>query len=146
VQGEDEDVVEGPLVGGCMEVLEMLKGTPWWPPPSVWDGAVLYFETSEVAPDVAQVEEWLRNYASQGILQKAAGMLVGRPMRYSLEKKLKLFAAIQKVMVECDRSDLPVVADMDFGHTGPVGVLPNGCHIRIDPQRHVVTLPESAVW
>jgi len=28
--------VRGPLIGGCAEVLEMLKGTPWWPPVELW--------------------------------------------------------------------------------------------------------------
>jgi muramoyltetrapeptide carboxypeptidase LdcA involved in peptidoglycan recycling len=136
---------EGRLVGGCIEVLEMLKGTRWWPSAETWRGGVLYFETSDAAPDLWLVEEWLRNYSSQGILQDAAGMLWGRPMRFSLEKKLNFFGVIRKVLAEVGREDMPVVADVDFGHTSPMGVIPNGCLARIDPEKQSITFPEPAV-
>lgn len=145
IQGPDNGAVEGRLVGGCMEVLEMLKGTEWWPSPRTWEGAVLYFETSELAPELWQVEDWLRNYASQGILTRAAGMLFGRPHKYTLERKLGLFEVIRKVLAETGRSDMPVAAEMDFGHTSPAGVLPNGCRVRIDAGSRTVALVESAV-
>lgn len=145
VQGEDHDSVEGQLIGGCIQVLEMLKGTEWWPSAAAWDGAVLYFETSDAVPEPWQVEEWLRNYGSQGILSRAAGMLIGRPYRYALEKKFQLFEVVRKVLAEVGRHDLPVVADVDFGHTSPIGVLPNGCRARIEPRNRKIVLTESAV-
>lgn len=40
----------GHLLGGCAEVLEMTKGTAWWPDKAAWQGAILFFETSEDAP------------------------------------------------------------------------------------------------
>ncbi len=36
LQGETR--AEGHVIGGCMEVLEMLKGTRWWPEPELWRG------------------------------------------------------------------------------------------------------------
>ncbi len=142
LQGLDHDLVEGHLLGGCIDVLEMLKGTPWWPAPSAWEGAVLYFETSEEAPEPRLVERWLRNYASQAILGSAAGILLGRPYGYTIEKRVHLHAAIRKVLAEAGRSNLPVVADMDFGHTSPTGVLPNGGRVRINPGNRRVTVLE----
>jgi muramoyltetrapeptide carboxypeptidase LdcA involved in peptidoglycan recycling len=56
----------GPLVGGCIEVMEWLKGTSVWPRPDTWDGAVLFIETSEEAPSAVEVRRWLRNYGAQG--------------------------------------------------------------------------------
>ena len=43
LQGE---VGEGVLIGGCLESLQHLRGTPYWPR---WDDAILFFETSEDA-------------------------------------------------------------------------------------------------
>ena len=40
----------GHLIGGCVEVLEMLKGTAVWPEADMWNGAILFLETSEEAP------------------------------------------------------------------------------------------------
>ncbi|MGH2760073.1 MAG: S66 family peptidase, partial [bacterium] len=123
VQGVDSDPVAGPLLGGCIEVLEMLKATAWWPPIDRWSGAVLYFETSEVVPEPTLVEKWLRNYGSQGILERAGGMLIGRPYRYAAVPKDELFGVIRKVLREFGRADMPVVADLDFGHTSPQCVM-----------------------
>lgn len=145
LQGTDADVVTGPLLGGCIEVLEMLKGTEWWPPLDRWTGAVLYFETSEYVPSPSHVEYWLRNYGSQGVLERAAGLLLGRPYRYTLDMKFQLFEVIKKVLAEFGRGDLPVVADLDFGHTSPMCVLPNGCPARIDPRAGTIELVEAAV-
>jgi muramoyltetrapeptide carboxypeptidase LdcA involved in peptidoglycan recycling len=145
LQGGESPAVTGHLMGGCLEVLEMLKGTMWWPGPASWAGAVVHFELSEVAPQPSQVEVWLRNYASQGILQHLAALLVSRPMRYPLERKFKLFKAIRKVLAEVDRTDMPVVCDLDFGHTSPMGVLPHGCSVHVSPAERRISITEPAV-
>ena len=56
------------LTRGCIEVLDMLNGTPGWPEPALWRGAVLALETSDDVPPPRQVGYWLRNLAAQGIL------------------------------------------------------------------------------
>jgi hypothetical protein len=40
-------------------------------------------------------------------------------MRFSLEKKLNFFGVIRKVLAEVGWEDMPVVADLDLGHTSP---------------------------
>lgn len=118
----------------------MLKGSPWWPERRHWERAVLLFETSELKPDPHWIEYWLRNYATQGILQQAAGMLLARLYGYSPEQKRVLSEVIRKVAAEVGRTDVPVVADMDFGHTSPMGVLPFGGHVRIEPRNRTITV------
>ena len=135
---------EGHLIGGCTEVLEMLKGTAWWPKPELWRGAVVFLEPSDTpAPD--QMEYWLRNYATLGILGEAAGLLMGRPRGYTGEQKETLWKAVKKVLAEIDRKDMPVVADLDIGHTTPMMTLPLGCKVAVDPEKKTVELLEPAV-
>lgn len=43
-------IVQGPLIGGCMEVLEMLKGTDYWPDPEVWKGCILFLKLQKINP------------------------------------------------------------------------------------------------
>ncbi|HEX7022849.1 MAG TPA: S66 peptidase family protein, partial [Trueperaceae bacterium] len=143
LQGEAR--AEGQLMGGCVEVLEMLKGTRWWPDPERWRGAILCLETSEEVPPPSQVEYWLRNYASQGILAEAAGLLFGRPRGYTADMTDQLYGAVRKVVREAGREDMPVVADMDFGHTSPMMVLPLGCRAAVDPARKQVEVLEAGV-
>jgi muramoyltetrapeptide carboxypeptidase LdcA involved in peptidoglycan recycling len=143
LQGESR--VTGRLVGGCLEVLEFLKGTRWWIPQRLWDGAIFFFETSEEAPPPNWVGYWLRNYGSQGILERISGMLVARPMKYSPQMTKTLYAEIRRVLAEFGREDLPVVANMDFGHTSPQMVMPLGCRAAIDPGTKRVSILEAAV-
>jgi muramoyltetrapeptide carboxypeptidase LdcA involved in peptidoglycan recycling len=137
--------IEGHLIGGCIAVLEMLKGTPWWPKPELFQNAVLYLETSNDVPSPAQVEYWLRNYASQGILNTISALLFARARDYSPEMKTQLHDIILKVLKEVGREDLPVVANMDIGHTTPMMTLPNGCKVSVDAEKKEVRLLEPSV-
>jgi muramoyltetrapeptide carboxypeptidase LdcA involved in peptidoglycan recycling len=136
----------GHLIGGCAEVLETLKATPWWPPLSWWDGAILFYETSEEAPSESYVLRWLRNYAAQGILQRLAGIMLARPggdmdgARRAAQK-----AAVLQALDEAGVPDLPVLADLDFGHTDPIATLPYGLLAEIDCDAATVRLLDAAV-
>lgn len=139
------DRAEGHLIGGCLDVIDFLRGTPWWPGPEYWDGGVFYWETSEDAPPPAQVRYNLRVYGMMGVYDHLAGMLVGRPRGYSADQRAELEKSIRDVIgIEFGRPDLPVVLDLDFGHTDPQMVLPNGGRIIIDPASQTITLPDPA--
>ncbi|CAA9553182.1 MAG: Microcin C7 self-immunity protein mccF [uncultured Truepera sp.] len=143
LQGEMR--ADGHVIGGCIEVLEMLKGTRFWPSSELWRGAVLFFETSEDRPSPDQVEYWLRNYATQGILGEAAALLIARPRGYTPEQKEALRCVVKKVLLEVDRADMPVVTDVDIGHTSPMMTLPLGCRVAVDAEKRTVELLEPAV-
>jgi muramoyltetrapeptide carboxypeptidase LdcA involved in peptidoglycan recycling len=123
----------GPLIGGCAEVLEMLKGTPWWPSLDRWRGAIFFYETSEEAPSPGIVKRWLRNFAAQGILGEIGGMIVGRPGGcVPAEQHARYDEAIVAAFAEVGLSDVPVIANMDFGHTDPMFTLPYGVTAEMD--------------
>ncbi|CAM3943016.1 S66 peptidase family protein [Deinococcus marmoris] len=131
---------QGHLIGGCLEVLDMLNGTPGWPAPRLWEGAVLALETSEDVPTPSQVGYWLRNYAAQGLLTRAAGLMLARPRGYTPQMVQDLYGWIRRVLHEAGREDLPVVANVDFGHTSPQLTLPLGAQVRLDPVAGRVTV------
>ena len=138
--------VEGHLIGGCLDVLEMLKGTRWWPTPEMWDGAIFYWETSEEVPPPLTVMRWLRNYGSMGAYERMAGMMVARPRGYSTEQVEELERAINRIVgEEFGRTDMPMVTNMDFGHTEPQFIVPNGGRAVLDPEAGTVSFPEAAV-
>jgi len=86
------------------------------------------------------------NYAAQGILDVIAGMLIGRPQGYSHDERAELYGRLTDLLGrELGRPDLPVVAEMDFGHTGPMFILPYGGRAIVDRKRREVTLPDQAV-
>ena len=130
---QGESPAQGHLMGGCLEVLDMLNGSPGWPQPELWAGAILCLETSEDVPPPAQVGYWLRNFAAQGILQGAAGLVLARPRGYTPQMVAALYGWVRKVLWEAGRDDLPVLANVDFGHTSPQLTLPFGRVGRVDP-------------
>jgi muramoyltetrapeptide carboxypeptidase LdcA involved in peptidoglycan recycling len=136
-------VARGHLIGGCIEVLEFAKGTVLWPEKKYWNESILFFETSEEKPEPNNIKYWLRNYAIQGILQKANGIIFGKPQdeKYYDEYKVE----IQKVMKEFNLEDLPILYNLNFGHTEPKFILPYGAMAEINCDKKTFTILESGV-
>jgi muramoyltetrapeptide carboxypeptidase LdcA involved in peptidoglycan recycling len=72
-------VVRGRLFGGCLDVLERLRGTHIWPDLTAFDGAILFLETSEEAPPPSVLTAELRVYASMGLLSRLSATSSGAP-------------------------------------------------------------------
>lgn len=135
----------GRLTGGCIEVLDMMVGTPRWPAPAFFAGRILFLETSEDVPTPAQVGYWLRNYGAQGILSTLAGLIVGRPRGYTTQMVAELDALIVKHLGEWGAVDIPVLAGADFGHIDPQWILPHNVLAELDPGADTFRLLEPAV-
>jgi muramoyltetrapeptide carboxypeptidase LdcA involved in peptidoglycan recycling len=138
--------VEGRLFGGCAEVLEMMKGTRFWPAPEFWSDRLLFLETSEDKPSPETVGYWLRNYGVQGIFDRVTGVLIGRARGYSDAEKAELDEVVVRVVArEFGAASLPIVTNLDFGHTDPQWILPLGIRAEIDVDRLTLRLLEPAV-
>lgn len=142
---QGREPVTGRLIGGNIEILEMAKGTELWPAAHDWDDAVLLLETSEEAPKPQTVKHWLRNYAASGVLRRLGALLLARPMGYTQQAMFELWDLVSDVLAEADRGDMPVVVNVDYGHTSPAGVLPLGCRARVDPVERTIRVVEAPV-
>jgi muramoyltetrapeptide carboxypeptidase LdcA involved in peptidoglycan recycling len=137
----------GRLLGGCLGVLDWLRGTQVWPEPPAWRDAILFLETSEDAPPPAVATYFLRTLAAMGILQRLAGLLFARPGGGIRQEKFDDYdQAILKVVAEEEGlTELPIITRMDFGHTDPMLVLPYGALAEIDVEREMVAIVENGV-
>lgn len=140
---QGEGVVQGRLIGGCMEVLEMAKGTTLWPDESLFSGSILFFETSEEVPSPASFTSYLRSYGTLQILQKVSAIIFGKP--YQGRYYDEYVHAIRQVLAELDLSNLVVVTNMAFGHNEPMCILPYGAMAELDCTKKTFTLLESGV-
>lgn len=131
---------EGHLLGGCIEILDMLSGTAGELPPELWRGAVMALETSNDVPPPYQVGYWLRNWAAKGVLGQLSGLMLAHPRDYTPPMVQDLYAWVRRVLKEAGREDLPVVANVDFGHTSPQLTLPLGARVRLDSAAGTVTV------
>jgi len=137
----------GHLIGGCFEVLDWLRGTEIWPSLDVWKGAILFIETSEEAPSPIDVKRGMRAFAASGILAEINGILFGRPGGQVPVEQFNAYdkAILQVVENEYGLSEIPIVTQMDFGHTDPMTVLPLGVECEIDCTTQKINITENAV-
>lgn len=136
-------VVQGRLIGGCIEVLEFAKGTSLWPAEEYWKDSILFFETSEELPTPGQLEYWLRNYGTQGILQQAKGIIFGKPQNEKYYEEYK--ESIRLIMKELSLDNLPILYNLSFGHTEPKFVLPYGANAEINCKNVTFSILDSGV-
>jgi muramoyltetrapeptide carboxypeptidase LdcA involved in peptidoglycan recycling len=135
----------GRLIGGCIEVLDMLVGTPSWPSPEDFRDRILFLETSEDVPSPRQVGYWLRNYGAQGILSRISGLVVGRPRGYSPDMVAELDQQVVAHLTEWGATDIPVLSGADFGHVDPQWILPLNVLAELNPITDQFRLLEPAV-
>ena len=76
---QDSGAIEGKLFGGCVEVLDWLRGTDYWPSLETLQGAVLFLETSEDAPPPSMLTRFIRSLGAMNVLERLGGILLGRP-------------------------------------------------------------------
>jgi muramoyltetrapeptide carboxypeptidase LdcA involved in peptidoglycan recycling len=143
--------VEGRLWGGCLEIVDfnLRAARHLAPDDAAYDGCVLYLETSEEMPTAQYVGEVLMCMGERGLLQRFRALLMGRPKGWSFEhpndqpgRQAYVDAqheAVLAAMAEYS-PDVPVVLDVDFGHTDPQLVIPNGGEVRIDPGREFISV------
>ena len=144
---QEKGVVEGQLFGGCVEVLDWLRGTDYFPSAKDLYGAVLFLETSEEMPPPSFLTRFVRCLAAIGILEGLNGILLGRPGGGVDPQTFSEYddALCKTVREEHGLNDMPIVTNMDFGHTDPMFVIPIGMRVRIDSTKQEIAIDEAAV-
>ncbi|AOU05354.1 MULTISPECIES: S66 family peptidase [Legionella] len=145
--GNTQKIVQGRLLGGCIEVLQFINGTEIWPTLDIWSGCILFLETSEEGITPLALKRILRNLAAQGILSKIAGVLFSKPGgSHVFFPQFKEYGkAILEVFDEFEIPRASIVINMDFGHSDPMWIMPYGCLAEINPFEETVSLLETAV-
>ncbi len=133
---------EGVSWGGCLESIdELLRHDIAIPSLSDFQNIILFTETSEEMPSSDYVFRVYRALGERGILARIKGVLVGRPKAWEFGNehdevwqtayRMQQRETILKVIRTYNQT-IPVIQNMDFGHTSPQIPLPYGNHIRID--------------
>ena len=130
----------GRLVGGCLDTVSTLAGTPWGDVPAFAaaqapEGVLLYLDVAEhPAYDVAR-DLWRLRLA--GWFDAATAVLVGRT-RAPGSRDLTQAQAVAHVLGDLG---VPVVLDVDLGHVPPQLALVNGAdaELVLDGERRQLT-------
>lgn len=133
---------EGISWGGCIESIdELLRHGTQIPSLEDFENVILCTESSEEIPSADYIYRVYRALGERGILERVKGVLVGRPKAWefsnqktSEEKgvyRKEQRDAILKAVRQYNKA-IPVVQNMDFGHTSPQIAMPYGRRIRVD--------------
>lgn len=142
--------VEGPSWGGNLETIDgQLATSRYMAPLEAYEGAVLFFETSEELPPATYVSRVLMAMGERGLLQRFPAVLVGRPKCWSLAERRdplakRQYAEAQRAAVlaaiEEYHPQAVVVFNLDLGHTDPQYVMPHGGVVRVDATARRITV------
>ena len=136
-------VAEGPLIAGCLETICWhLKGSADWLDLS---GAVLVLEPSENwqvdVTSPAFIDAHLTDLARLGVFEQIAGLVFGRPYGYRHED---LPVLCELLAEHTAPSGIPVLGNVDCGHTDPMLTLPLGARAHLDAGAHEFCMLEVA--
>jgi muramoyltetrapeptide carboxypeptidase LdcA involved in peptidoglycan recycling len=139
-----KEKTEGYLLGGCIEIIEMLKGTPFGISLKDWDNALFFFETSEEKPSANYVKYALRSAGVIGAWDLIGGLLIGKSKKYTAEEYSKLEEFIKEILLnEFNVRSCGIISNLDIGHTQPMHILPLGCRAKFDFNKNSLILLES---
>ncbi|HWG00772.1 MAG TPA: S66 peptidase family protein [Trebonia sp.] len=134
--------VTGPAWGGCLEIMDFhLRTARYMPPDTAFDGCVLFFETSEELWSDTYVYRVLMCMGERGLLRRFGAILWARPKAWSLDDRKPPAAKERYVAAQRDAvlraageyaPEVPLVFGVDFGHTEPQHIIPNGGMVTVD--------------
>ena len=116
---------EGRLLGGCMDVLKVLLGTPMDNTRtfcnSFEEGIIWYLENCEMS--VMDLKRTLWQMKMVGWFENAKGFIIGRTNVKDTIDDFSYEDALHDVL---DDLNVPVIYDADFGHVAPQWTMING--------------------
>lgn len=143
-----EQSADGITWGGCLESIdELLRHDIQLPTLKQFENIVLITETSEEIPPHDYVFRVYRALGERGILQRIKGIIVGRPKAWEFDKPFdpeerKMYRQQQRdVILKTIRQynkQIPIIQNMDFGHTDPQIPMPYGSALIIDSKNKKV--------
>jgi muramoyltetrapeptide carboxypeptidase LdcA involved in peptidoglycan recycling len=143
---QGQGIVTGHLVGGCIQVLNKMGGTELWPAIEEWKGAIAFFELSESSMPLQDFRNWARELGQQGILKNLNGVIMARAGgQRTDEERLHFDQVFHDTISEFQLEALPILTQMDFGHTDPVFTIPFGAEAEINCSKKTFSILEPGV-
>lgn len=118
----------GPTVGGNLCTFSMLPGTPFMPP--LADSILLVEDDLEEQP--VHFDRSLNSVLQQPGAERVRAILMGR-----FQKQSNMTRHLLEQIVP---TGIPIIANVDFGHTSPISTLPIGGTIEIDTAAPRITV------
>lgn len=115
---------EGIILGGHLRTFNILQGTPYFPDLS--DSILLIEETEEVSPN--EFDRCLQSLIHQYDFYKVRALVIGR---FQVKSKMNDSLLREIIKSKNELRNIPVIANIDFGHTSPKATFPIGGRMKL---------------
>jgi muramoyltetrapeptide carboxypeptidase LdcA involved in peptidoglycan recycling len=114
----------GRVVGGHVRCLNALQGTQYWP--GFGDAILILEEDAEINPPL--FDRQLQSLIHQSDFSGVKGILIGR-----FQKETKMTKELLQKIISTKKEllNIPIIANIDFGHTTPIATMPIGGSLEI---------------
>ena len=139
-------VFSGKILGGCIcsmydmfsseryaDMPQLCRKYHLFPEADDWKGRILLLESSEEKPSPEKYRQALLYLKENGVFDSVSGVLAGKPMDevYAGEYKRLLTEVI-------GRPELPVVFNINIGHSMPRCIIPFGKEAVVDAEKQII--------
>ncbi len=121
-------IAQGTIVGGNLCTFVLNLGSPYRP--KFEKDTILFIEDDE-ASDLPNFERNLHALINQPDFENVKGLVIGRFQKGSKISRADLEFILDKIELK----NMPIIANIDMGHTTPIATIPLGGHARIDNGR-----------
>ncbi len=142
VQGNG--IVRGRLFGGHGGLSELSLKSSIAPTCADFNGAIFFFEDIPEIWDVSYTSHFFDWLGSKGFLHVMNGIIIGKNCS-SVSFEPHIHAIRQIVSEKYHLPQLPIICDVNFGHSSPMCILPYGVETELNVDNMTITILESGV-
>lgn len=124
---------EGRIVGGNLCTLNLLQGTEFMP--DIKDSILFLEDDYESLP--CTFDRNLQSLIHQPGFEKVKALIIGR---FQIESKMTRDLLVKIIRTKKELNSLPVVANIDFGHTTPLITFPIGGRAKLIADKNEIKL------
>lgn len=133
--------MEGRLIGGCMDILQMYPGTPYdkvkeFNEKYKEDGFIWFLESCDL--NIMSIRRAIWQMKQAGWFQHLKGFLIGRPLCFGEEAfGIDQYRAVTDLLSEYN---VPIIMDLDIGHLAPMMPMICGSTAKVTVKGNDVTI------
>ncbi len=129
----------GIVLGGCIESLERLRGTEYFP---CFKDSILLIETVD---DDFNEKKWrcfITDYINMGVFKDLSGIVIGQKLWNENEVD-----RLAEMFIEATKStDIPILYGLPFGHISPIATIPFFTRAILDADLMTLTYTKPFVY
>jgi muramoyltetrapeptide carboxypeptidase len=123
-----EGKTKGTTLGGNLATFRLLYGTDFMPP-FIKDTVLFIEDDNYTTDDVTEFDRNLQALIHQKDFENVSAIVIGR---FQVGSKMTRELIVKIVKAKEELSGIPVIANVDFGHTDPMFTFPIGGEVVVD--------------